>query len=91
MPTLFQTITFLLSTLDSPLPKLHLTSLSLLRPLVTTYLHNQHPVLASVLPGMVSSISKLVNSAKDGKPLRGDVVVEALGLLQDVVVETLSD
>jgi len=91
MPTLFQTITLLLET-SSPTPPYHqlqLASLRLLRPLVTVYLKNRHEVLAAVLPGTVSTIAKLVHN--EAKSLKGEVALEAAGLLRDVITATLND
>lgn len=91
MPTLFQTITLLLEN-SSPRPthlQLQLSSLQLLRTLITVYLRGKHEVLASVLPGMVSTIAKMVHS--EAKGLKGEVAQEAAGLVRDIVVTTLND
>ena len=91
MPTLFQTITLLLAMIE-PVPPhslLQLRSIRLIRPIITTYLSGQHPVLASVLPGITSAVSKLMNNA--GKSLKGEVAATAAGLVEDVIVSTLSD
>ncbi|WWC69643.1 uncharacterized protein I206_103586 [Kwoniella pini CBS 10737] len=90
LPTLFQTITFLLET-SSPQPpfhKLQLSSLKLLRPLVHTYLQEKHEVLAAVLPGIISSMAKIVQI---GNNLKGETAEALLGLIQDVIISTLND
>nr|XP_031858825.1 uncharacterized protein CI109_005779 [Kwoniella shandongensis]KAA5525897.1 hypothetical protein CI109_005779 [Kwoniella shandongensis] len=91
LPTLFQTITFLLETAapSPPYLQLQLSSLRLLRPLIKVYLTRKHEVLAAVLPGCVSAMSKLVHA--DGKSLKGEVAKEAAGVIEDVVVGTLND
>lgn len=90
MPTLFQTITLLLSTSspDPPYLKLQLNSLRLLRTCIR-YLKGQHRVLAALLPGTMSNMMKLVQSG--GKGLKGDVAVEIAGVVEDVVIQTLND
>ncbi|OCF55214.1 hypothetical protein L486_07327 [Kwoniella mangroviensis CBS 10435] len=91
LPTLFQSITFLLET-SSPSPPYHrlqLCSLKLLRPLIKVYLKEKHEVLAAVLPGITSSMAKLVQSG--GVTLKGEVAQEVLGLIEDVVISTLND
>ncbi|WVW83346.1 hypothetical protein I302_105365 [Kwoniella bestiolae CBS 10118] len=90
-PTLFQTITFLLGT-SSPSPPYHrlqLSSLKLLRPLIKVYLKGKQEVLAAVLPGVISSMAKLVQS--EGAKVKGEVAQQILGLIEDVVVCTLND
>lgn len=90
MSTLFQTISYLLSNISPHPPhrQLQLSSLQLLRPLVG-YLKGQHPVLASLLPGVVSGMSKLVSA--EGNGMKGDVAVAAAGLVEDVLALTLGD
>jgi hypothetical protein len=90
MPTLFQTITLLLSTCspDPPYLPLQLGSLRLLRQCIR-YLAGQHRVLAAILPGTVSAMSKLVLAG--GKGLKGDVAAEVAGVVQEVIVQTLND
>jgi len=91
MPTLFQAITLLLET-SAPSPpylQLQLSSLCLLRTLITTYLKGKPRVLASVLPGMVSTIATLVHS--EAKALKGEVAQEAAGLIEDIIISTLKD
>ncbi|OCF35265.1 hypothetical protein I316_02811 [Kwoniella heveanensis BCC8398] len=91
LPTLFQTITFLLET-AAPFPpyrQLQLSSLRLLRPLITVYLAGKHDVLAAVLPGTVSAMTKLVQT--DGKGLKGEVAKECIGLVENVVVAMVND
>ncbi|RSH91203.1 hypothetical protein EHS25_009502 [Saitozyma podzolica] len=90
MPTLFQSITILLST-TSPHPAhrpLQRSSLSLLSHLIG-YLQGQHSVLASVLPGVISGISKLL--ADEGKSVKGDVAKLAAEVVKEVIVLTLGD
>jgi hypothetical protein len=90
MPTLFQTITLLLSTSspDPPYLNLQLSSLRLLRQCIR-YLKGQHRVLAAILPGTMSAMSKLVHAG--GKGLKGDVAAEIAGVVEDIVVQTLND
>ena len=90
MPTLFQTITFLLSII-SPTPShlpLQKSSLTLLLTVIR-YLKGQHPVLASVLPGVISGISKLFTT--ESKGMKGEVTELAVGVVEEVVVMTLND
>jgi hypothetical protein len=90
MPTLFHTITLLLA-LISPSPPhgpLQLSALGLLRSLITTYLPGQHCVLASVLPGIISSVSKLFTNSSS---LKGEVASRAAGLAETIITATLSD
>ncbi|WRT66945.1 uncharacterized protein IL334_003910 [Kwoniella shivajii] len=91
LPTLFQTITFLLET-SSPSPPYHslqLSSLRLLRPLVQTYLKGKHEVLAAVLPGIISTMGKIVQGS--GKSIKGEVAQQILGLIEEIVTSTLND
>jgi len=90
MPTLFQTITLLLSTSspDPPYLNLQLKSLKLLR-ICIRYLKGQHRVLAAILPGTMSAMTKLVQAG--GKGLKGDVAAEIAGVVEDIVVQTLND
>jgi hypothetical protein len=90
MPTLFQTITLLLTTSapEPPYLQLQLNSLRLLRTCIR-YLKGQHRVLAALLPGTMSSMTKLVQSG--GKGLKGDVAAEIAGVVEDVVIQTLND
>ncbi|WVQ98494.1 hypothetical protein IAU59_005620 [Kwoniella sp. CBS 9459] len=91
LPTLFQTVTFLLETAlpTPPYRQLQLTSLRTLRPLVRVYLAGKHQVLAAVLPGTVSAMTKLVQA--EGKALKGDVAKECAGSVKDIVIATLND
>ncbi|WVF72447.1 hypothetical protein IAT40_007262 [Kwoniella sp. CBS 6097] len=91
LPTLFQTITFLLETAapDPPYLQLQMSSLRLLRTLIKVYLSGKHEVLAAVLPGTVSAMTKLVQA--DGKALKGDIAKDCVGMVEDVVVATLND
>lgn len=90
MPTLFQTITLLLSTSspDPPYLDLQLSSLRLLRQCIR-YLIGQHRVLAAILPGTMSAMSKSVHAG--GKGLKGDVAAEIAGVVEGIVVQTLND
>lgn len=90
MPTLFQTITLLLSTSspDPPYLSLQLNSLRLLR-ICIRYLKGQHRVLAAILPGTMSAMTKLVQAG--GKGLKGDVAVEIAGVVDVIVAQTLND
>ncbi|WWC85300.1 uncharacterized protein L201_000162 [Kwoniella dendrophila CBS 6074] len=91
LPTLFQTITFLLET-SSPTPphhRLQLSSLKLLRPLIQVYLKGKHEVLAAVLPGVISSMAKLVHTG--GPSLKGDIGQQILALIENIIVHTLND
>lgn len=91
MPTLFQTITILLETATPSPPhhQLQLTSLRLLRALISTYLTGQKTVLAAVLPGLVSKMAKLVHAELKG--LKGGIAREIAELLAEVIVGTLGD
>lgn len=91
MPTLFQTITLLLATSSPTTPylPLQLSSLKLLGLLVSDYFKGKHEVLASVLPGTISAMAKLVSS--EGRGMKGDVAAEIAALVQAVIIETLSD
>jgi hypothetical protein len=90
MPTLFQSITVSLSTC-SPYPAhlpLQKASLTLLRHLIS-FLKGQHAVLASVLPGVISGISKLF--ATEGKSIKGEVSRLAAEVANEALVCTLND
>lgn len=90
MPTLFQTITLLLATSapDPPYLSLQLQSLRLLRHCIR-FLKGQHRVLAAVLPGTVSAMSKLVSSGSER--IKGDVAAEMAGIVEEVIVLTVND
>ncbi|WWC61330.1 uncharacterized protein I303_103911 [Kwoniella dejecticola CBS 10117] len=90
LPTLFQTITFLLETSapQSPFHKLQLASLKLLRQLIQAYLNGKLEVLAAILPGVISSMAKIVQA---GNNLKGEVAQSVLGLIEDVITSTFSD
>ena len=90
MPTLFQTITLLLATSspDPPYLNLQLHSLRLLRHCIR-FLKGQHRVLASVLPGTVSAMSRLVSSGSER--IKGDVAVEVAGVVEEVIIITVND
>lgn len=89
--TLLQTITLLIEMVapHPPHNQLQLASLRLLRTLVTTYLHGKHAILASVLPGTISSISKMLGAA--AQTLKGDVAAQSAGFIEDIVTSTLRD
>ncbi|EIW69527.1 hypothetical protein M231_05012 [Tremella mesenterica] len=91
MPTLFQTITFLLdsSTPTPPYLQLQLSALRLSRQIIRTYLKGQHAVLAAILPGTISTMVRLVQ--QEGKLLKGDVAELVMGLVGDIIVFTLND
>ncbi|WVN89024.1 uncharacterized protein L203_104240 [Cryptococcus depauperatus CBS 7841] len=91
LPTLFQTITILLeSSFPNPsYSELQLSSLKLLQPLINLYLRNMHPVLAAVLPGTVSKMTRLISS--EGKNLKGEIASKASHIIEDVVTLTLND
>lgn len=89
-PTLFQTIAL---TVDAatpllPHPTLQRSAVSLLRTLVQC-LSGQSSLLASVLPGVVSALSKAITH--EGKNLKGDIAAGMAHVVQDVLVETLDD
>ena len=91
IPTLLQTVTLLI-TMVSPNPPntpLQLGSLKLLKTIVGQYLKGQHPILASILPGTISSISKMlgVNAQK----LKGDIAALSAEYIENVISLTLSD
>lgn len=90
MPTLFQTITLLISTSapDPPYLSLQLDSLRLLRQCIR-FLKGQHRVLAAVLPGTVSAMSKLIQAS--GSSLKGGVAAYIAGVVEEVIVLTLND
>ncbi|ODN73485.1 hypothetical protein L202_07992 [Cryptococcus amylolentus CBS 6039] len=91
LPTLFQTITLLLET-SQPTPPYHalqLSSLVLLRSLLSHYFSNNHQVLAAVLPGTVSAMAKIINEG--GKGLKGEVARECARIVEGVVSGTLAD
>ncbi|KAI9638563.1 armadillo-type protein [Dioszegia hungarica] len=90
LSTLFQTISYLLSQISPSPPHrpLQLASLRLLRPLIE-YLSGQHPVLASLLPGTISGVAKLISA--EGRSMRGEVAAASAGLVEDVIRLTLSD
>lgn len=89
-PTLFQTVTLALdcATPLLPHPTLQRAAVRLLGTLIT-YLAGQSELLASVLPGIVSALTKAVTG--QGKNLRGDIAADMAGSVKDVIVETLDD
>lgn len=90
MPTLFQTISYTISQIHPTPPHLALqvSSLKLLRHLLPL-LAGQQNILASVLPGLISAVAKLVQA--EGKGMKGDVAEQAAGAVQDVLELTVSD
>ena len=91
LPTLFQTVTILLETIKPSPPNSHLqtTSLRLLRVIVQLYFRKKQRFLASILPGVISSIAKLVHS--EGKSIKGEVAQLAAGLAAETIISTLRD
>ena len=91
MPTLFQTITLAIELCSPipPYPHLQRYALGLLRLVVKTYLRDQHEILASVLPGIVSAVARLLQSEE--KAVKTDAAREAAELVKDVIVLTLND
>lgn len=94
-PILFHTVSALLELSRSPTAGLDvvLPSLDILRSLVTSYLRDKIEMLASLMPGMVSSLVKIVNTGTGGggKPVKAQVAIAAMGLLQDILLGTLRD
>ncbi|WOO81086.1 TELO2-interacting protein 1 [Vanrija pseudolonga] len=90
VPTLFQSITLAVecSSPAPPHPALQLSAVKLLRTLVG-YLAGQSELLASVLPGIVSAMTKAITSG--GKGLKGDNAAEMAHAIEDILTETLDD
>ena len=90
MPSLFQTISYTLSQIHPSTPnlELQLSSLRLLRHLLSL-IDSQQNVLASVLPGLVSGVAKLVQA--EGTAMKGDVASQAVGAVTDALKSTVSD
>jgi hypothetical protein len=66
-----------------------LQPLRLLHHIISSYICNSPRLLATILPGAVSTMCKVVSpqvSARGGKGVQGDVVKEALGVLEMIVV-----
>ena len=91
MPTLFQSITFLLDTAapEPRHPQLQRASLKLLKAILPMYLRGKLNILAAILPGTISTLSKMLHAA--GVNVKGETVELALGLMQEAIVLTLSD
>ncbi|KAK4689956.1 TELO2-interacting protein 1, partial [Tremellales sp. Uapishka_1] len=89
LSTLFQTISIAIEAANPAVPhvKLQSEAIRLLRRIVQRYLNGKHEMLASVLPGLVSSMSKILHQGK----VKGEIVEESIGLINDVVVETIND
>lgn len=90
MPTLFQTITLSVDCASPHPPNLQLqrTAVQLIRTLVT-YIAGQSEILASVLPGVVSALTRAITSG--GIHLKGDVAADISAAITEVVTETLDD
>ncbi|TXT13769.1 hypothetical protein VHUM_01136 [Vanrija humicola] len=90
VPTLFQTITLAVecATPAPPHAGLQLSAVKLVRTLVG-YLAGQSELLASVLPGIVSAMTKAITGG--GKSLKGDNAAEMAHAIEDILTETLDD
>ncbi|KZT75095.1 hypothetical protein DAEQUDRAFT_807347 [Daedalea quercina L-15889] len=90
IPILGQTVNSLLSTAESSHLSLQKISLEVLHVLVEAYLPEDF--IPSVLPGVVSATSKIALGVDTHKSwTNGDVVSAALGVMQAVIVNSVSD
>jgi hypothetical protein len=93
-PILFHTVSTLLELVvpnTTPL-EIQVKSLEILHALVTTYLKSKTEMLASVLPGLTSSLIKVFSSGSGGgKQVKERVALGSMGLFQDALIATLGD
>lgn len=79
----------IISFTPDPLP-----TLQLLRSILLTYLCTNTRVLATILPGCVSTITKLLSpqsSRRGGKGVHSDVVVESLAIMAELITSCFND
>ncbi|KAF7375920.1 Heat repeat protein [Mycena sanguinolenta] len=89
-PILGQTLDSLLTTATSQHLSLQLISLELLHILISTYFPDT--LITSVLPGVVSSMTKLVQGVPGGLGwAKGATVCGALKVMQTVIVKSIGD
>ncbi|KIY67206.1 hypothetical protein CYLTODRAFT_431474 [Cylindrobasidium torrendii FP15055 ss-10] len=89
VPILGQTLNSLLTTAGAPSLSLQLACLAVVRAIIAEYLSNN--ILPSILPGVVSTSTKLaLNSTQKGWA-NGDLVAAALDVLTEIVVLTIGD
>lgn len=90
IPVLGQTLNSLLLTVESSHRPLKRLSLQLLQALITEYLPDNF--VPSVLPGVVSAMSKVALGISDGKGwANGETVAGALGVMQEVILKSIGD
>ncbi|KAJ7232782.1 hypothetical protein B0H12DRAFT_1144891 [Mycena haematopus] len=89
-PILGQTLDSLLTTATSQHLSLQLISLDLLHLLISTYFPD--PLITSVLPGVVSSMTKLAQGVHGGLGwAKGATVFGALKVMQTIIVKSIGD
>ncbi len=89
-PMLFHSTSALLDLLVStPNTDMKARSLHLLRLLMTTYLRGRNEMLASVMPGALSTLVKVVE--KEGGLLQSRMAVGISGLTGDIITCTVND
>ncbi|KAJ7188563.1 armadillo-type protein [Mycena filopes] len=89
-PILGQTLDSLLSTAESQNPSLQLVSLDLLHLLIGTYFPDS--LTTSVLPGVVSSMTKLAQGVHGGLGwAKGAVVAGSLKVMQTIIIVSIGD
>ncbi|GJJ13508.1 hypothetical protein Clacol_007762 [Clathrus columnatus] len=85
-----QTLTSLLETAQSQSRSLQTVSFELIKILLEDYFHDQF--FPSVLPGVVSAMVKVALGRQESKGWSpGDNVVEALNVMQTIIVAAISD
>lgn len=90
VPVLGQTVDSLLSTTQSQRHALQLVSLELLSILIQHYAPDY--LIPTVLPGVVSSMTKLALGVSTRKGwANGDIVAKALGVMEVVIVHSIGD
>ncbi|KAH0838044.1 armadillo-type protein [Lanmaoa asiatica] len=90
LPVIGQTVDFLLSTAKSPHRALQRISLQLLDIILSVYAPTRF--VPSVLPGVVSTMTRIALASQDSKSwANGEVVAGALVVIQKVVVLSIGD
>ena len=90
LPVIGQTVDSLLSTAKSPRRSLQCLSLSLLHVILSIY--SPSAFIPSVLPGVVSAMTRVALASQESKNwANGEVVAGALAVIQKVVVISIGD
>ncbi|KAF8510003.1 armadillo-type protein [Hysterangium stoloniferum] len=89
LPILGQTLTALLETSESANPHLQDLSLQLLETIISDYL--PEAFIPSILPGVVSSMTKVALGRQGKASTRGNVVDKTLKVMQITIIMAVSD